>query len=109
MRRRPASAAAPVSSAAALLVLTIAAAAMLSILPASAAPVRLIASDPAGVTLELTVGDWRLEPMNGNPAYAVRALLVAPGLGSHGLPGRPAIPGAGTLIALPPGARATAR
>jgi hypothetical protein len=94
------------------LVLPLAAAtALAAILPtaASADPVRLIASDDRGVTLELSVATWRLESAGKGGEREGRTILVAPGLAGHGAPGRPVIPGAGTLVALPQGARAVAR
>src|SRR5262245_36510611 len=73
--------------------------------PALADAIRLGATSDAGVTLELPV-QYRLEKGEPADAQAGRLLLVAPGLGAQGAPGRPILPSATALIALPPGARA---
>lgn len=73
-------------------------------LPAAASPVRVVASDDRGVTLELTVPEYRFEA-----AEASRQRLSAPGLELMDLPGRPQVPFASALIGLPPGARAQVR
>src|SRR5262245_27244455 len=64
--------------------------------------VRLVAADDRGGTLELAVPADALSPANEDG----RSSLTAGGLTSHGLPGRPILPSATTLVALPPGARA---
>ncbi|HKQ58541.1 MAG TPA: C25 family cysteine peptidase [Candidatus Eisenbacteria bacterium] len=87
---------------------TLRAAVLLLVLPLAFAPavradaVRLAASDDRGVTLELAVPDDALSPANQDG----RSSLTARGLTSHALPGRPVLPSATALIALPPGARA---
>jgi hypothetical protein len=73
-------------------------------LPSAASPVRVVASDDRGVTLELTVQDYRLDA-----ALAGRQRLSAPGLELMDLPGRPVVPFASALIGLPPGAGAQVR
>ena len=84
------------------------AAALLVVLPlalpafARAEAVRLKAADDRGVTLELAIAGYRVGPAGPDG----RALLDAPGLTAHALPGRPVLPSATTLVALPPGARA---
>ena len=62
--------------------------------------VRLVAADDRGVTLELTLPHYTVGPagMDG------RSRLTAPGLTANTLPGRPVLPAATTLVALPPGA-----
>jgi hypothetical protein len=71
---------------------------------ARADAIRLVAADAKGVTLELPV-QYRLEK-SGEDEASGRMRLVSPGLGAQGRPGRPILPAATTLIALPPGARA---
>ena len=69
---------------------------------AQADPVRLVAADARGVTLELALPTWSLTPPNQDG----RSKLSAAGLTAQGIPGRPVLPSATTLIALPPGAGA---
>jgi hypothetical protein len=69
--------------------------------PARADSVRLVAADDRGVTLELTIADYRLGPAGADG----RSQLTAPGLTAHTLPGRPMLPAGTVLVALPPGAR----
>jgi hypothetical protein len=82
------------------------AAALLLVLPlllapaALASPVRAVVADDRGVTLELTLAGWEL----GAPRADGRSLLTAAGLTAHALPGRPVLPSATALVALPPGA-----
>lgn len=68
---------------------------------ARAEPVRIIAADDRGVTLELTFADYQVAP----PGQDGRSRLTAPGLAAYALPGRPVLPSATALIAMPPGAR----
>jgi hypothetical protein len=72
--------------------------------PALGAGVTLSASDETGVTLRVTAPEGTLEPAGDG-----RFDLVVPGAKATRVPGRPRLPTYGTLIALPPGARATAR
>jgi hypothetical protein len=71
---------------------------------ARAAPIETLASDATGVTLKLTVPGYRLAPGDDG-----RAMLVVPGLYQDAIPGRPRLPEARALLALPPGARASVR
>ena len=77
---------------------------VLSAVPAAADPVRVVAADDRGVTLELTVPAYRLGP----PREDGRSELIVPGLHSRDIPGRPLVPVANVLVALPPGASARA-
>ncbi len=63
--------------------------------------VRLVAADDRGLTLELRVPAYTVGPAGGDG----RSRLTAPGLAANALPGRPVLPSATTLVALPPGAR----
>jgi hypothetical protein len=69
--------------------------------PVHGDPVRMIAADDRGVTLELTLPDFQV----GTAGPDGRSRLTAPGLTANTLPGRPVLPAATTLVALPPGAR----
>ncbi len=71
---------------------------------AGAGPVRLVASDDRGVTLRLEVAPFTLGP----PREDGRTELVVPGLYLLDTQGRPKLPYATALIALPPGASAVA-
>ena len=73
---------------------------------AGADPVRLVASDARGVTLQVTVGAWTLSA----PGRDGRA-RVNPLDGAHVLaePGRPMLPAFAATLAIPPDARPTAR
>src|SRR5215468_7690668 len=66
---------------------------------------RVLSSDASGVTLQIDVPAPRLEP-SGDGATQT---LVVPGLASTDVPGRPGMPFYSTLVAVPPGARASAR
>src|SRR5580765_4817035 len=66
---------------------------------------HVIASDAHGITLRLDVPDFQ----TGVPDAAGRSRVTCPGLDTFGEPGRPSLPSASTLLALPPGARAVAR
>ena len=95
MRPRP-----PILKAAALLALLL--------LPAAAARaqvLRVVAADDHGVTLRLGLPAYRLT----EPSPDGRVELVVPGFSVTSLPGRPLLPYAQTLVALPPGATAVAR
>ncbi len=72
---------------------------------AAAAPVQLLSSDARGVTLQLTVPAVEFRPGGADG----RLELVVPGLYAYDIPGRPRLPFASALVALPPGARAVAR
>src|SRR5438105_11978380 len=81
------------------------------LLPAilNADPIQLVAADAHGVTLRLTVPAWRLDtPADPLAVADQRRLLVAAGFSVADLPGRPQLPYASTLVALPPGATAAA-
>src|SRR5436309_6380849 len=67
---------------------------------AHAAGIRLVSSDDHGVTLRLDVPDPTLAPAGPDGRSRILSDL---GLGSS--PGRPQLPYAATLIALPPGTR----
>jgi hypothetical protein len=81
-------------------------AALLLILAAgpASADIRLISSDASGVTLRFDLGAWRLQ----TAPDGVRMLVNAPGLHMMDEPGRPQLPYASALIAVPQGARVTA-
>ena len=68
------------------------------------AGITLIAADETGVTLRVTAPEGTLQPAGDG-----RFDLVVPGASATRVPGRPRLPSYGTLVALPPGARATAR
>ncbi len=72
--------------------------------PSLAGPLRLVRSDATGVTLQLEVPGYDLEP-----AAEARSLLHAVLGGADRTPGRPALPFASVTLALPPGARAVVR
>lgn len=76
----------------------------LAAVPAHAQALRLVSSDDAGVTFRVDVPAWRLV----QDSLSHRSHLVAPGLETRSFPGRPHLPTASTLIALPPGARVSA-
>jgi hypothetical protein len=87
------------------LAVTVLVAAMASFPAAAAARVGLLASDDRGVTLELALPAFDLSL----PGPDGRSELRATGLDVMDVPGRPLLPFAGALIALPPGARAAVR
>jgi hypothetical protein len=72
---------------------------------ASAQPLQVVSADAGGVTLRLSLPAYRLSA----PSAGGRTELSVPGFQVTGLPGRPNLPYAQTLVALPPGAGATAR
>src|SRR5258706_10491404 len=69
----------------------------------AAPPARVLSSDARGLTIRLDVPAWRLGPS------ATGLQLVVPDFEATDIPGRAAMPFASVLIALPPGARASAR
>src|SRR6185369_17422302 len=71
----------------------------------AAVAARIVASDDRGLTVRLEVPAWRLAPAD----EAGFQRMVVPGFDATDVPGRPGMPYASLLIALPPGARATAR
>ena len=73
---------------------------------AHAAPVRLIASDARGVTLQVTVGAWTLTAPAPDGRVRVNPLDGAHTLGE---PGRPVLPAFAATLAIPPDARPSAR
>jgi hypothetical protein len=73
---------------------------------AQAAPLRLIASDAKGVTIQVTVGAWTLSAPGPDGRVRVNAL---PGGYVLGEPGRPQLPAFATTLAIPPDARPSAR
>jgi hypothetical protein len=90
-----------------LLLKAVAALALL-LLPAGAAraqSLRVVAADDRGVTLRLSLPGYRISP----PRPDGRVELRVPGYAVTSLPGRPLLPYAQTLVALPPGARAVSR
>ena len=66
--------------------------------------VRLVSADANGVTLQLDLESWSLAP----PASDGRSFVLARGLRMLDQTGRPELPIASALIALPVGARASA-
>jgi len=73
---------------------------------AHAAPIRLVASDARGVTLQITVGAWTLTAPGPDGRASVSQLDGAHALGE---PGRPTLPAFATTLAIPPDARPSAR
>ncbi len=73
---------------------------------AAAAPVRVLASDAKGVTLQLTVGAWSLSAPDRDGRVEVTGLRDAHALAE---PGRPMLPAWSTTLALPPGSEPTVR
>src|SRR5438093_11629519 len=65
---------------------------------------ELVAADDHGVTLRVQVPEWTISPATGG-----RSMLLARGLEMSAIPGRPFLPFAAALIAIPAGARAGAR
>ena len=72
--------------------------------PAGAGPVQMVSSDERGVTLRLTIERYDLGP----PDAEGRREILIPDLYLTDVPGRPKLPYATALVALPPGASATA-
>src|SRR5262245_59627540 len=72
---------------------------------AFAAETRVIASDATGVTLEFTTGAWTLDPAE----LAGFVVPNADGLTRFAVPGRPRLPFASAMVAVPLGARASVR
>jgi hypothetical protein len=90
------------------LLLKATAALALLLLPAAAAraqSLRVVAADERGVTLRLSFPGYRLSA----PLPDGRVELSVPGYAVTSLPGRPHLPYAQTLVALPPGAGVLAR
>ncbi len=85
--------------------LTAATSILLAVGAARASEVRVIASDASGVTLKVTTGAWTLDPRGDEG----RVVPNCDGMSRTTDPGRPRLPYASALLALPPGARATAR
>src|SRR5262245_40612856 len=72
-----------------------------AVCPVRAESVRLLGADDRGVTLELRLADYLVGPASEDG----RSRLTASGLTAQSLPGRPVLPTATALVALPPGAR----
>ena len=72
--------------------------------PARAQRAELVAADDRGLTLRVQVPAWSLSPGAGG-----RSMLVARGLEMSGIPGRPFLPYAAALVAIPPSGSAVAR
>ena len=72
--------------------------------PAHGADVRLITSDANGVVLRLDLDRWEVAAAGSDG----RSLVTAHGLRVLDSPGRPQLPYASALIAVPPGARVSA-
>ena len=72
----------------------------------AAAGVRVVASDSRGVTLQLTVGAWTLSAPDEQGRVRVQGLGDAH---TMAIPGRPMLPAWSATLALPPGARPSAR
>jgi hypothetical protein len=70
----------------------------------AAEPVQLVAADDRGVTLRLSVDAWELGPVGDDG----RREILTPRLDLFDEPGRPKLPYATALIAVPPGAKAVA-
>ncbi len=87
-------------------VLACAAMAVVAVVPARAASLRVVASDPRGVTLQLAVGAWSLSAPNAAGRAQVQA---EPGARTLGEPGRALLPAWSALVALPPDARPSVR
>ena len=87
----------PIRATAALLTLSLVIAAAA---PARGADVRLVSSDANGVTLRLDLDQWNIGPAESDG----RSQITARGLRLLDLPGRPQLPYANTLIAVPDGA-----
>jgi hypothetical protein len=73
---------------------------------ALAAPIRVISADAKGVTLKVTVGAWTLSTPGRDGRARVSRLDGAHMLGE---PGRPMLPAFAATLAIPPGARPSAR
>ena len=73
---------------------------------AHADPVRLVASDARGVTIQVTVGAWTLTAPGADGRVRVNRLDGAHALGE---PGRPTLPAFATTLAIPADARPTVR
>src|SRR5205823_5020763 len=73
---------------------------------AGAAPVRVLASDARGVTLQVSVGAWSLSAPAPDGRVTVTGL---PESHSMSIPGRPLLPAYSAMLALPPDARPSAR
>ena len=71
--------------------------------PARADAIRVVSTDERGVVLRLDVPAWTLSPDPGG-----RSLITGTGLPLLGEPGRPRLPYAAALVAVPPGARVSA-
>src|SRR5689334_7721554 len=80
------------------------ASAMMLAAAAHADAIRVIASDDRGVTLRFDLTSYELRA----PGHDGRSEVMARGLQMLDTPGRPQLPMASALLALPPGARATA-
>jgi hypothetical protein len=87
------------------LLLVLAAGALADPTRAAVEPARLASEDAGGLTLTFSVEGWTL----GEPGPDGRATLAAPGLDMFEQPGRPILPIARALVAVPPGARVAAR
>src|SRR5262245_51229143 len=85
--------------------LTTAIALLLAAGAARASEVRVIASDASGVTLRVTTGAWTLDPRGDEG----RVVPTCDGMSRTTDTGRPRLPYAAALLAMPPGARATVR
>ena len=72
----------------------------------AAAPVRVLAADARGVTLQVSVGAWGLSVPDRDGRVTVTGL---PESHSMSFPGRPLLPAYSAMLALPPDARPTAR
>ena len=84
----------------------LAALALASVAPALADPVRVVATDARGVTLEVAVGAWTLTAADADGRSQVSPL---PGSHALGIPGRPTLPAFAVTLALPPDGRPSAR
>ena len=77
---------------------------LLSAPSARAQALRLVSADARGVTLRLDLPEWRLV----DDPVTRRMNIMLSGLESDGVPGRPALPAASALVAVPQGARVSA-
>ncbi len=72
----------------------------------AAAAVRVVASDPRGVTVQVTVGAWTLSAPDADGRVRVTGLADAHAMA---IPGRAMLPAWSATLALPPDARPTVR
>src|SRR5207247_5353343 len=74
--------------------------------PVSAAPVRVVATDARGVTLQVSIGAWSLSAPGRDGRSHVNTIS---GAHSLNLPGRPQLPAFAATLLLPPEGRPSVR